>query len=140
MAAPLPLAMVRIQMRCLPAAGMSDQFAVMPELGVTLSYAITSNLEATVGYRFLYMSRVARAGDQIDLDLDLVGSTRPVFAFEHTDFEAPIKLGVFTGTLLSGVVGFIVLFVSGSAKGERVEAASAAQEFPEVDTKRESHI
>ncbi len=73
-----------------------------------------------------------------------VGFTMSLFigslAFEHTDFDAPIKLGVFTGTLLSGVVGFIVLFVSGSAKGETAEAASAAQEFPEVDTKRESHI
>ena len=28
---PLPLAMVRIQMRCLPAAGMRDQFAVIGE-------------------------------------------------------------------------------------------------------------
>ena len=66
----------------------TDDFAVMPELGVTLGYEINCNLSATVGYRFLYMSRVARAGDQIDLDLDLSGATRPLFAFEHTDFWA----------------------------------------------------
>ena len=42
-----------------------------------------------------------------------VGFTMSLFigslAFEHTDFDTPIKIGVFTGSILSGVFGFLVL-------------------------------
>ena len=48
-----------------------NQFAVLPELGATLRYRILPRLQATIGYHFLYWSRVARAGDQIDLALNL---------------------------------------------------------------------
>ena len=42
-----------------------------------------------------------------------VGFTMSLFigslAFEHTDFDTPIKIGVFTGSILSAVVGYLVL-------------------------------
>ena len=36
-------------------------------------------------------------------------------AFEHTDFEAPVRLGVITGSIASGVLGYLILRF-GSAK------------------------
>lgn len=30
-------------------------------------------------------------------------------AFEHASFDAPIRLGVLTGSILSAVIGFLVL-------------------------------
>lgn len=48
-----------------------DDFAVIPELGMNVGYDLTPNLRATVGYTFIYWSRVARAGDQIDTNLNL---------------------------------------------------------------------
>ncbi len=42
-----------------------------------------------------------------------VGFTMSLFigslAFEHSDFEAPIRMGVLTGSLLSGVCGYLLL-------------------------------
>jgi len=71
-------------------------FAIMPELGVRLSYDFTPRLCGTFGYTFLYLSRVARPGDQIDLDLnpsqfppgELEGAPRPEFDFVFSDFWA----------------------------------------------------
>jgi len=75
-------------------------FAVMPELGVTIGYDLTCRLRATFGYTFLYISRVARPGDQIGLDLNssqfpavtgqgqLVGLSRPEFRLINSDFWA----------------------------------------------------
>jgi len=72
-----------------------DHFAVIPELGVTLGYDVTCNLRATVGYTFIYWSKVARPGDQIDLDVippPVTGadeeSERPAFSWVTTDFWA----------------------------------------------------
>src|SRR5262249_3967439 len=42
-----------------------DDFAVMPELGLELRYRLTPHLEARFGYSLLYLSSVARPGDQI---------------------------------------------------------------------------
>ena len=42
----------------------------MPELGVTLGYQLNPCWRATLGYTFIYWSRVARAGDQIDRDIN----------------------------------------------------------------------
>ncbi len=73
-----------------------DVFCVVPELGVTVGYQITQNVKATVGYSFVYISRVVRPGDQIDLDVnpDLLpeeldpveGALRPQFAFVDDDY------------------------------------------------------
>jgi hypothetical protein len=43
------------------------RFAVVPEAEVRLGYRFASMLSAFVGYSFLYLSDVARPGDQIDL-------------------------------------------------------------------------
>ncbi len=73
-----------------------NQFAVIPELGITLGYQLTCRLRATFGYTFIYWSRVARPGDQIDLDLNPsyfpppapAGPARPEFTLVTTDFWA----------------------------------------------------
>ena len=75
-----------------------DHFAMIPELGITLGYDVTCNVRATFGYTFLYWSKVARPGDQIDLDVNitqfgnngnnLVGEPRPEFNWVTTDFWA----------------------------------------------------
>ncbi|MAT70261.1 MAG: hypothetical protein CMJ58_12150 [Planctomycetaceae bacterium] len=77
-------------------------FAVIPELGVTLGYDLTERLRFNVGYSFIYWSRVARPGDQIDLnvnsdylpfpgdtdytDPNVVAPARPQFVFRDSDF------------------------------------------------------
>ncbi|MFV2068419.1 MAG: BBP7 family outer membrane beta-barrel protein [Pirellulales bacterium] len=75
-----------------------DELSVMPELGATLGFALTRRLRLTVGYTFIYWSRVARPGDQIDLEVNPgllpfapVPSTipaRPQFVFRDTDIWA----------------------------------------------------
>ncbi len=75
-----------------------NEFAVLPQLGATLGYRVTPCLQATVGYSFLYLSRVVRAGEQIDLDVNpdllppeftpFAGAERPSFALQSTDFWA----------------------------------------------------
>lgn len=76
----------------------ADEFAVVPELGVTLGYQLNPCWRATIGYTFIYWSRVARAGDQIDRDVnhDLfppeqepqTTHLRPEFNIYYTDFWA----------------------------------------------------
>jgi hypothetical protein len=80
-----------------------DVFAVVPELGVTLGCQLSPHLRATLGYSFIYWSRVVRAGEQIDFDVnpllkpiqpevgkevDEIGPLRPSFTFRDTDFWA----------------------------------------------------
>ena len=56
-----------------------------------------------------------------------IGFTMSLFigslAFEHSDFDAPIRLGVIVGSLLSAVVGFALLRYEGSIR----QAAKAPQ-------------
>jgi hypothetical protein len=74
-----------------------DRFAVVPEVGLNVGYQITDALRVYVGYNFLYMSSVARPGDQIDPVIThpiippagrLPPGSRPLFAFRGTDFWA----------------------------------------------------
>jgi hypothetical protein len=75
-----------------------DQFAVVPEIGLKLGYQVTCHLRATFGYDFIYWSRVARAGDQIDFKVNptLIPNGGPVtgdaahpqFTFQQSDFWA----------------------------------------------------
>jgi hypothetical protein len=53
-----------------------DDFAVVPEAEIKVGFQVTSCLRATVGYNFLYISRVVRPGDQIDLVVN--DSTNPL--------------------------------------------------------------
>ena len=41
-----------------------------PEAGVKMAYAVTPRLSVSVGYTFLYWSRIALAGDQIDRNVN----------------------------------------------------------------------
>ena len=76
----------------------SDEFAVVPELGVTVGYQINPCWRATIGYTFIYWSRVARAGDQIDRDINpdlfppeqttVTTHLRPDFDLLYGDFWA----------------------------------------------------
>lgn len=78
-------------------------FAVIPELGVTLGYDLTERLRFNVGYSFIYWSRVARPGEQIDLEVNpqflsnyegdpgfvdpaTIIPARPQFVFRDSDF------------------------------------------------------
>lgn len=69
-----------------------SEFAVMPELALTVGYDLTSRLRATFGYSFLYLSKVARAVDQVDLEASQLppeaptGAHRPAFQFTDSDF------------------------------------------------------
>jgi hypothetical protein len=73
-----------------------DNFTVIPELGLTLGYDVTRHLRATVGYSFIYWSKVVRAGDQIDVNVNLpatagqlpTGAQQPAASFKTTDFWA----------------------------------------------------
>ena len=73
-----------------------NSFATVSELGLTLRRTFQCGLEATFGYRLVHWSEVARAGDQVDLGVNvsqlppgpLVGESRPAFAFDTTDFWA----------------------------------------------------
>ncbi len=47
-----------------------NQFTMIPEIGVNLGYDLTPRMRATVGYSLIYWSHVARAGDQVNLDLN----------------------------------------------------------------------
>jgi len=71
-------------------------FAMVPELGVRLNYDFWCRWRFSLGYTFIYWSRVARPGDQIDTDLNLtqvqtsslVGGATPEFIFFPDDFWA----------------------------------------------------
>lgn len=74
-----------------------DELAVVPEIGTTFGYYLTPRLRATVGYTFLYLSRVLRPGEIVDLDADpngfggealAVQVPRPRFEFIDTDYWA----------------------------------------------------
>ncbi len=55
-----------------------DCFVVIPQFGVQLGYQFTCNLRGFVGYDFLYWAQVARAADQINLNVN--GNNIPGFA------------------------------------------------------------
>lgn len=75
-----------------------DFFSVVPEIGLTIGYDLTPNIRLLVGYSLIYWSQVARAGNQISLDVNpnlippeavpFTGPLRPAFAFQETDFWA----------------------------------------------------
>lgn len=76
----------------------TSDFAVVPELGVNLGFDLTPRFRVLVGYTMIYWSRVLRAGDQIDREINpnlippatspLVGPLRPEQNFVWNDFWA----------------------------------------------------
>ncbi len=75
-----------------------NQFSVIPQINANLGYNLTPSLRAIVGYTFIYWGNVARAGDQISLDVNETyipagfaqpqGPRRPAFAWQPNDFWA----------------------------------------------------
>jgi hypothetical protein len=73
-----------------------DHFTTITELGATLRRQLTCSLDFTFGYTLVYWSEVARAGDQVDFDLNpsqlppgpLVGAPAPQFSFVTEGFWA----------------------------------------------------
>ena len=47
-----------------------DEFTVIPQLGLELGYQVSCHLRAYLGYDVLYWACVAKAAEQIDLNLD----------------------------------------------------------------------
>jgi hypothetical protein len=81
-----------------------NEFTVVPELQLRLGYQVTNNVRLSAGYNYLYVTNVARPGDQIDLAVNSdrlprfgpgvalepldVGPLRPAFQFNKTSFWA----------------------------------------------------
>lgn len=77
-----------------------DQLAFLPEVGLNVGLQLTRYLKVYAGYTFLWVSTVARAGEQMDPVVNvtqfpilsgngpLVGPARPAFHFAGTDFWA----------------------------------------------------
>jgi hypothetical protein len=73
-----------------------DLLVFSPEASIKAIYCVSQRLSVTVGYSFLYWSRVALSGDQIDRDVnrDVTfggtflpgGGPNPTFSFIDTDF------------------------------------------------------
>jgi hypothetical protein len=76
----------------------TSDFALTPELGLTLGFDLTPRFRLLAGYSMIYWSRVLRAGDQIDREVNpnlippavtpLVGPLRPDQNFVWSDFWA----------------------------------------------------
>lgn len=76
----------------------TSDFAVVPELGVTVGLDVTPRFRLLLGYTMIYWSRVLRAGDQIDREINpnlippanlpLVGAARPEQRFVWSDYWA----------------------------------------------------
>jgi hypothetical protein len=47
-----------------------DEFAALPEVGLRVSYRLSRRIEAHMGYSFLYLSRVARPGNQVSRSIE----------------------------------------------------------------------
>ena len=79
-----------------------NSFAAVAEIGLSLRRRLACGWEATLGYNLVYWGDVLRAGDQVDLDLNLsqvppgtlTGLARPLVPMKSTDFWAQgISLG-----------------------------------------------
>jgi hypothetical protein len=82
----------------------ATDFSIVPQIDLNLGYQFTPLIRGWVGYSFIYWTNVARAGDQIDLNVDgrqiptRAGpgtGTAPAFVLHNSDFWAMgISLGV----------------------------------------------
>jgi hypothetical protein len=62
-----------------------DQFCVAPEANLTAGYQVTDNLNLSIGCNFIYWSRIALAGSQVNTNFAGAGVAQP-FSFQNTDF------------------------------------------------------
>jgi hypothetical protein len=77
-----------------------DELTFIPEVGLTVGWQLTRQVKLSAGYSLLWVSTVARAGEQIDPVVNvtqfpilsgagpLMGAARPAFHFDGTDFWA----------------------------------------------------
>ena len=77
-----------------------EVFAVVPEVTVNVGMNLSSRLRSYLGYNFLYVSNVARPGNQIDRAVNVNhvptdpafgtpgGPARPAFSFHGSDYWA----------------------------------------------------
>jgi hypothetical protein len=63
-----------------------NQFTILPEAGMTFRFELTKNVRLSAGYSFIYVDKVLRSAEQIDLGVNttqiggtLVGDPRPAF-------------------------------------------------------------
>lgn len=80
-----------------------DDFATVSEVGLTVRRDLPCGVTASLGYSFVYWSKVARAGDQIDTSINpaqipssqIDDEAPPTFPSESTDFWAQgLRLGL----------------------------------------------
>lgn len=64
----------------------SDHFAVAPEVTLNVGYQFTPFLRGMIGYNFIYLSSVARPGNQIDNTFD--GVNHPAVPMASSSFWA----------------------------------------------------
>ena len=72
----------------------TNSITAIPELGLKLGYHLNRRLKLSAGYNFIYWSKVARPGDQIDTDINssqippgtLGGAGFPKYPGKTTDF------------------------------------------------------
>ena len=69
-----------------------DRFVAIPEFGMNLRYQLTRSCKVSVGYTFLYLSRIARPGNNIDRQIDTDQLPPPIgpgafpeFTFKESD-------------------------------------------------------
>lgn len=67
---------------------LDNTFVVSPEFSLTLGYRVTRNMDASVGYSYLSLPKVARVGDQIDVNsnIDGVGVSAPNFNLRESNY------------------------------------------------------
>ena len=66
-----------------------DQFALIPELNVNVRYRYSERLSLTMGYSLLWLTDMARTGDQIDREISFVGiPARPAPLLNQTSMWA----------------------------------------------------
>jgi len=73
-----------------------NEFTVVPEFAINLGYQVTDHLRFMIGYTGIYWSNVVRPGQHISRDINpnqlppvatpIVGTNRPGFAFDTTDY------------------------------------------------------
>ncbi len=72
----------------------TNSITAIPELGIKLGFFLNRRLKLSAGYNFIYWSKVARPGDQIDTDVNssqippgvLLGAGFPKYPGRTTDF------------------------------------------------------
>ncbi len=79
-------------------------FAVLPQIGLRAGVQVSQYVRVFAGYNFLYLSNVARAGDQVDLRVNpsqlpprttVTGPAFPAFNLHTTDYSLQgISLGM----------------------------------------------